>query len=375
MNTSINNNVNTLSIRQSNIELLRIVSMIFIIAHHVAVHGGLEFSTKVITVNRLWIQFLHLGGKIGVDIFVLISGYFLITSSTMKINKLLKLWFQIFTYSILFFTIFCFFIEPESFSIKDLIRNLFPVIFNRWWFASTYFVLYILSPFINKFLTALTKKEYQKFLLLLSIIWILIPTFTTMPFQSNKFLIFVYLYSLAGYVKLHTKENNISDIIYLIVAFVLIILTFLSAVVFDFIALKIERIGSYTTYFYEMEKLPIVLISLFMFLGFRKINMNNNRLINIVSATTFGIYLIHTNKFLRPFIWKNLIQLPSLIDNFFLIPYTIFVIIAVFIGCSLIELFRIQFFEKHYLKTLNQISINIDSRLQKILNHKFFDKI
>ena len=60
--------------RQSNIELLRIIAMIFIIAHHFAVHGGFNFSTDIITVNSLWIQFIKIGGKIGVNIFVLISG-------------------------------------------------------------------------------------------------------------------------------------------------------------------------------------------------------------------------------------------------------------------------------------------------------------
>ena len=49
--------------RKSNIELLRIISMIIIIAHHYAVHGGFNFSTQNITINRLWIQFLTLGGE------------------------------------------------------------------------------------------------------------------------------------------------------------------------------------------------------------------------------------------------------------------------------------------------------------------------
>lgn len=92
--------------RQSNIELLRIVAMLMIIAHHFVVHGGFEFSTDTITANRLWVQFIQMGGKIGVNIFVLISGYFLISTPTVKLEKVLKLWIQIFTYSFLIFIIF-----------------------------------------------------------------------------------------------------------------------------------------------------------------------------------------------------------------------------------------------------------------------------
>ncbi len=82
--------------RQSNIELLRIIAMLIIIAHHFAVHSGFEFSNDAVTVNRLWIQFIQIGGKTGVNVFVLISGYFLITSKTLKTSKAIKLWLQIF---------------------------------------------------------------------------------------------------------------------------------------------------------------------------------------------------------------------------------------------------------------------------------------
>ena len=40
--------------RNSAIELLRIIAMVMIVAHHLAVHGGFEFDTNVITLPRLW---------------------------------------------------------------------------------------------------------------------------------------------------------------------------------------------------------------------------------------------------------------------------------------------------------------------------------
>ena len=94
--------------RQSNIELLRIIAMLMIIAHHFSVHGGFQYSTDDLTINYLWINFIAIGGKIGVNIFVLISGYFLINAVGFNVNKLVKLWIQIFSYSILFYII------PES---------------------------------------------------------------------------------------------------------------------------------------------------------------------------------------------------------------------------------------------------------------------
>lgn len=89
--------------RQSSIELLRILTMVMIVAHHFSVHGNFDFPINTITINRLWIQFIQIGGKIGVDVFVLISGYFLITSSSVKPNRIIKIWLQMFTYSILIY--------------------------------------------------------------------------------------------------------------------------------------------------------------------------------------------------------------------------------------------------------------------------------
>ena len=60
--------------RESNLELLRIIMMILIVAHHFALHGGFDYPKEVVSLNRLWIQLMTIGGKLGVDVFVLISG-------------------------------------------------------------------------------------------------------------------------------------------------------------------------------------------------------------------------------------------------------------------------------------------------------------
>ena len=43
------------SVRRSNFELLRIVAMLMIIAHHVSFHGGFIFNSSVFSVNHFLI--------------------------------------------------------------------------------------------------------------------------------------------------------------------------------------------------------------------------------------------------------------------------------------------------------------------------------
>lgn len=84
--------------RESNIELLRIVSMVLIIMHHFSVHGTFSFTPEL-TFNKVFLQVFGLGGKAGVVAFVMITGYFMVSSS-FKLHKFAKLVGQIWFYSL-----------------------------------------------------------------------------------------------------------------------------------------------------------------------------------------------------------------------------------------------------------------------------------
>ena len=73
--------------RDSNIELLRIVAMLMIVLHHLCLRGysGLEGGLDGWFVD-LERNMLIIGGKIGVDVFVLISGFFL-ASGRIKVTS------------------------------------------------------------------------------------------------------------------------------------------------------------------------------------------------------------------------------------------------------------------------------------------------
>lgn len=96
-NTEIDSKINMFERkigRSSNLELLRILAIIMIIAHHYSVHGGWDIPNEL-SYNRIIVQFLSLGGKLGVNCFVLITGYFMINSK-FNINKFAKIVGQVF---------------------------------------------------------------------------------------------------------------------------------------------------------------------------------------------------------------------------------------------------------------------------------------
>ena len=353
------------SLRQSNIELLRIVIMLFITAHHFAVHSGFVFPTDVISFNRLWIQLIQIGGKIGVNIFVLISGFFLIYQKEIKMIKIIRLWGQVFFYSCIFYFVFVA-LGFEQFDTKQMISCIAPVTFSQWWFVSAYFVLYILAPYVNIFLLSLNHKQYTYFLTVVLLLWSVIPTFTGQTFQSNNLIWFFVLYTIGGYIRLFGTRIKSSRKKLIFIALICTALTFFSAVIFDILGTKMTAFAIHSTYFYDMQRLPMIIISVLIFIGFTKLTIGYSKVVNTISSTMFGVYLIHDNKFVRTYLWKVLLHSTTYSNSKMFAMYSLMVIALVFISCSIIELIRKKMEEKYMANCMNKISLWIDKKMNDI---------
>ena len=81
------------NIRNSNIELFRIITMLVIVAHHYVVNSGIAdilFSNSSMGVKNIFYLIFGCGGKTGINCFVLITGYFM-CKSKITLRKFLKL--------------------------------------------------------------------------------------------------------------------------------------------------------------------------------------------------------------------------------------------------------------------------------------------
>ena len=316
--------------------------MLMIVAHHFSVHGGFSFPPDKITVNRLWQQFIFMGGSLGNDIFVLLSGYFLINSSVINYHRIFKLWIKILFYSVVIYSVFVF-CGAETFSLKNAISSAMPITRTQWWFASTYFVMYLLHPYMNIFLRTLNLEDYRKFLAVTGFYWCIITTLTHSNFGANNLINFMFVYSLAGYFRLwDEKSGSIRFIWYGVLG---IAINFVSVLLLDIIGMYVLFAGQRALYFCNGMLRPMVILSsLCLFLGFRRLNILHSKIINLLASAAFGVYLIHDNRFVSPFLWYKVFHNASFQDSPYLIPYTIAVIFTVYIVCTLIELLRSKIF-------------------------------
>ena len=340
--------------RNTSIELLRIISMIMIMFHHFAYHGNFEWNFNEVTLPHLWYDFILMGGKVGVDIFVLISGYFLIenTEKLFQPKKLLKVGGQVVFYSIMTYLLSVM-LRLNAFEIKQLIKVCLPITYPGWWFASTYFMLYLIHPFLNKLLHGLSKTEYQYLILMMVLCWSIIPTATTQLFESNSLLWFVTLYGIAGYVNLYGGNQKLQSKHYFSLYFMVLIITYTVSTTFLFLGTKKEEWSTHAIDFFEIERLPILLMAITLFMGFVTLKMNYHKWINMIASATFGVYLIHDSSYIRYYLWTNIFKINQYQDSTFLILYSILVVFILYVSCTMIDLIRKKLVEKPYMLFVN----------------------
>ena len=346
--------------RESNLELLRIISMIMIITLHLLNFGGFlnKFDYKTLEYNITW--FLEALCFVAVNCYVLISGYFLVKSK-FSLKRILRVWIEVIFYSTIIYIIMLIF-GKANFTFDELIKNFLPIISSLYWFASLYVLLCFIFPFLNLIINKLNKKQYEYLLIFNFIVFSILPTIFFKHYGINfggsySIAWFINLYFIAGYLKLHFDIKKYCLKTYIGIYFLLSFLLMAA----NFIFLIISK-GRYSANFmYNYYSFTVVLASIALFCFFKNLKINNktiNKLVTFLSPLTFGVYLIHENHYIRSLIWNNI---PKIYNN--LVIYLIYIIIAVitiYIVCSFVEFLII--------KIINLLT-------SKIFNSKKFKKL
>ena len=317
--------------RESNIELLRIIVMIMIIALHFL--GG--FGKILSQVNRKSVNFylavlLESFFIIAVNCFIFITGYFQIEKKKINLNKLILLvGLAIFYYVLLYFI--GIYIGDVSFSFKSFIFTVIPLMRGELWFIWTYVILIILSPYINKLLLSLEKKDYEKLLLCMIIFFSIIPTFIPWPNNNDNgygIVSFTLIYSIAAYIKLYKnvfKQKRVYLLRWFICSFTVFLLSLLS-----YKLINGSNAWGYNNIFN-------ILAAMYLFLVFKNIKFNS-KIIDYIATYCFAIYVIHINPSISTLIYSRIFRLDA--QNKFVLIYMLFYTVLLFIGCILIEFVR-----------------------------------
>ncbi len=351
--------------RESNIELLRVISMVMIFVYHYCVHGSI-LKVGSYTINKLVALFLSIGGRVGVNLFILIMGYFMINSK-FKIKKLLKLMLQVFIYSILLAVISVYRLQTNFKAINIYLK---PILYNGYWFVTAYVTTYIFSPFLNKLVKVLKKENCKKLIIIGGFILSIIPTVFSITFIYTDLIWFVYMYIIGSYIgeydiKFKNKKTPlIVSILYLIVTYGTIIVTIALNKYFNKNFDIMHFTGLYST---------LGLIgSICLFIVFKNINIKSNKIINFLAKVSFATYLLSDHTLYKNIFWTMdcKTQVFDQVPVYMFIGHILLCTIGIYIVASILEtiriyliekpLFKIKIFDKYFNKIDDWMNINID---------------
>lgn len=365
-------------VRNSNFELMRIVSMFLIVLWHVIMHGNLLINCanpaiKIILEIIMFCIIVH------VNSFVMLSGYFQ-SKSKFKLSKLIKIILQVIFYSIVILIVGIQLGWIQNYTIVTFINNTLLSALNNYWFIKIYLVTYIFSDYMNKFMDSVERHEYKSFLLVSFIVLSIVPFITGNKVISNNgytILNFLFLYMIGGYLRryplketYHFKNMSINGYRTLLF-FGFFGFAFINFLI-DHFALEINgmsnifsEISTRITALRFCYSTPFVIIQTILYFEIFKTLKLKNKFINQVSSCVFGIYLIHDNEIVRGHIYKILKIDNGLFSSYKIFSKIVLVTFIIFIVCCIIEYVR-KFIVKNFSKL--KISKIVIDKLQQFIN-------
>lgn len=343
--------------RKTNIELLRIIAMILIISFHYVYKSN--FTFEELSVNSFIVKVFYMFEELGVNLFILITGYFMVTGK-FSVKKLIYLIIEVNFYYLLSILIGQKLGTIQLTTAKDYMMIFFPTIHARYWFITAYIIVYILSPYLNILIQNMKKKEYQRLLMILLLIWCIIPTIFGVFYNTTENMLFysrliwlIVMYLVGAYIKLYpieifSKKRN---------SILCTILTFTCMLVSIVIIYKFknifEKLGTTEiAYFWTPNTMLMFLLSVSIFEIFLNIKMKSIKIVNIIASTTLGIYMIHDGV-LQRYIWDTIFKTTEHLSNnsWKIIIDIMIATIIIFIVGTIIDLIR-QFIEKITIKKI-----------------------
>lgn len=343
--------------RNYSVDLLRIVAMLMIVTLHFLGKGHVlsAYPESSLPYNISWV--IESICLVAVNCYVLISGYFLI-SSRFRLKKFIALAFQVVFYSLGIYLILTFLgkIQPTP---LDTVRVILPTLSGVYWFVSAYMAMYLLSPFLNKLILGLEKKEHLSLVLLLIAIFSAWPTFFVFasPSVYDQISIshgysltwFIVLYFIAAYLGRYYKPD------YKVIRHLQRYAIVATIVAVSFIAtrylgskLSSSHLSTFSSCLHAYNSLAILASSLALFMVFLNFNIKNriiNKLIMVMAPLTFGVYLIHMGPHVDTLLW-SFVNPVAHAGNAWFILFGASVVVTIYLICSAIDYARALVFKR-----------------------------
>lgn len=339
---------NTNRPKMANIELLRCIAMMMVVVLHYLGKSSLLADLTGENMGSVGVAAWVLESFciVAVNVYMLISGYFLCESS-FKLSRLLKLLLQVFTYSVVIGVLVAALglVPAEELTIYYYVQILFPVSMGHYWFLTAYVFLYLLLPFLTMAVKRMTKGQMQLALGLLlfafCVLKSILPVRLDMDEKGYDCLWYICVFMVAAYIRkfgvpfLQKKGRGI--ILYLLN----VVLIFAGVFVLRFVYLRTGSLGLLLSVCMEYNHVLVLLASVGLFAAFLRVRVNDkiSGVICEIAPYTLGVYLLHENLGVR-YAWQKWLGAEQVSNVGMLLLFTLLAVLVVFAVGIFVEYLR-----------------------------------
>lgn len=298
--------------RNYGIDLLRILSMLYVVILH-SLYQGLPFDS--LPRGSMTSIYLHMVEGLcfcAVNIFGIISGYVGYREEEGHLHhyrSLCLLWLQVVFYNV-GITLLFMVLKPGCVSLPQLISCFFPVIRSSYWYFTAYAGLFLLMPFLDSAIRGSSSVSLRAripvFFLLFSVCAVWNDSFHTRNGYSMVWLTLLYI--LGASLKKTGMGKELSIPVLIIgILYCTVVSAYLSYKQFycTFLTLPVssDALKSYLFPTHVINALCHVLL-------FQKLRIPQRLQIPVMAAAlgTFSVYLINTHPLVWDYVLKGLFQ-------------------------------------------------------------------
>lgn len=344
---------NKMVVRDSNMELYRIVAMLLVMLFHVfgeVDQMGNQLFPDSLEPYHVINLLLTSATFVCVDMFVLLSGWYGINTRWSKVKAFI---FQVLFYSVSIYLIMLLCCPGIQFSWNFLIHVF---ILDDYWFVPVYLMLYLFAPAINPFIKKSSNKE---FLTLLLSVFIMQCIYGWLNYRESGYMegcspiSFLILYLLGAYLRriesaTSTESSNISLIKNL--SKKQLFLCYSSLITFNWIIAVIAKHFHHELLLqiaWQFSSPIIIIAAACLLLLFSKINIGYNKTINWIAASSFAAFLIHCFPLFYEEVYsKTVVSIASSLPYAAALPLLLLLVLVFYAVSILIDQARIYIYRK-----------------------------
>ena len=297
--------------RNSAFEIMRLIAMFMVILGHCVLVSAQDTEPYLGALDCIgW--GIKAFTVCAVNLFFLLSGFYL-RSDGFRISRVAEIWLKTIFYSGIIYIIVA--IATSSFSVKECVKYLMPVLNKKYWYIQTYVAVALVAPIIGIALEKLNNRRLTFLVAVLLLFFSLHETFIKVEYTLDKTQGYGFIWACVMLVIGHWLRRNIDTINRLPIWIFFVSYIFISIAIFisNYLIVKYDIAAGVTSRgnFYAYNSVSVFLQSISLFCVFIKLSTKDviKPSINYLGRNTLAGYLISAHPLLLAPLWTDWIKM------------------------------------------------------------------